>query len=419
MRVHLRALGCRLNEAELQSWRQEFEAQGHTLTDHNPDLMILNTCAVTSEAVRKSRQLSRRLLQQNPQAKLVLTGCYSSLEPEQAKALGADLVVTNPHKQQLVARCSQLLPKHTATGDTAKPAVCPPRHRQRAFVKIQDGCRYRCSFCIVTLARGVERSRPVDEIVSQINTLHRNGANEVVLTGVHAGGYGSDINSTLSELLREILHTTQIPRIRLGSVEPWDLPADFFTLFGNSRLQPHLHLPMQSGADSVLRRMARRCRVGEFARLAQQARNCADDFNLTTDIIVGFPGETEAEFLQTLEFVQRMQFADLHIFRYSPRTGTKAATLAEPIPADIKRLRYDRLSKISRQLRYELLQAQIGRELPVLWESMRSHGHQQCISGYTPNYLRVVSTGEKAIAGQISLARIRALSDNGQYLLAD
>ena len=248
MRVHLKALGCRLNEAELEIWAEDFRRQGHTITDNSreADLIVLNTCAVTNEAVKKSRQLIRQAHRSNSMSKLVITGCSASLEPElEQKISGIDLLVPNHEKDRLVDIVSRRLALEATPGIGTDPDEIPLflRGRNRAFIKIQDGCRYRCSYCVVTVARGAERSRTEEAIIGQINRLHARSVKEVVLTGVHVGGYGSDIDSDLYTLLKKILAETSIPRIRLASVEPWDLHENFFELFDNNRLMPHLHLP--------------------------------------------------------------------------------------------------------------------------------------------------------------------------------
>ncbi len=298
------------------------------------DVIVLNSCAVTEDAVRKSRQTLRRLHRENPEAKLVVSGCYATLHPEQAgQALGVDLLVPNADKDRLVELTQRQLNQDSAPAFATEPgeSVLFRLGRQRAFVKVQDGCRYRCTFCIVTVARGEEKSRSVAEVVEEINALHRQGIPEAVLTGVHLGGYGGDLGLGLDELIRAVLAQTDIPRLRLGSLEPWDLPEGFFDLFDAPRLMPHLHLPLQSGSDAVLRRMARRCKTDEFAALVEQARARVPDINISTDIIVGFPGETEEEWAETLAFVRRIGFGHIHIFSYSPRQGTKAAALPDHV----------------------------------------------------------------------------------------
>ena len=425
MRVHLQALGCRLNEAELETWARDFRARGIGLAHdaRDADLVVVNTCAVTQESVRKSRNLIRRAQRENPHARLIMSGCYAALSPEQAAAeLGVDLVVGNHEKDRLVEIAQRelnlpLMP-HAAIepGESALLA----RGRQRAFIKVQDGCRYRCSYCVVTLARGEERSRPVDEIIDEINHLHHEGTAEVVLAGVHLGGYGSGQEGSLRQLIASILERTQIPRIRLGSLEPWDLPDDFWDLFDDPRLMPHLHLPMQSGADSVLRRMARRCRGDEFLELIAAGRRRVPDLVVSTDIIVGFPGETDDEWQQTLAFVQRTRFGHIHIFAFSPREGTKAATLPLPLSRDLKRRRSQQLHELANRQRRAEMQRFVGREFEVLIEGKREMGDdgRNHWSGYTPNFLRVrVSSNEEDLAGRIVRVRLERVADDGKLLL--
>ena len=420
MQVNLKTLGCRLNEAETETWGEQFQAAGHQLVKSadQADLIVLNTCAVTSTATRKSRQLIRRLHRQNPTAKMVVSGCYASLNTnEVAASLGVDLVIHNGDKDRLVDLIQrQLLPRCMPA-----PASEPGEHalfkrgRQRAFIKVQDGCRYRCTFCIVTVARGEERSRPIETIITQINTLHAQGIHEVILTGVHLGGYGSDIDSRLDLLIQAILARTRIPRIRLGSLEPWELTDEFFDLFQDSRLMPHLHLPLQSGSDTVLRRMARRCKVQSFARLVEKAHQAIPDFNITTDIIVGFPGETEQEWSESLVNIEDIGFGHIHIFSYSPRQGTKAADMDHQVPIEIKKQRSRSLHDLARSMKLRTYQKFLDQEFPVLWESPNKSRLSATIFGYTPNYLRVATDACSNLENSIKNVRINKIDDSGDY----
>lgn len=396
MKVHLKALGCRLNEAELEQWSQQFRAGGHEIVPNAPDadVLVLNTCAVTNEASGKSRRLMHRLYRENPAAKLVVSGCYASLQTDEvAQTLGVDLVVPNTEKDQLPQTVMQHFTLPVMPAMASEPGESPLflRGRHRAFIKIQDGCRYRCTFCIVTVARGEERSRTEAEIIAEINGLYRQGIQEIVLAGVHVGGYGSDTGSSLYALVQAILRETDMPRIRFASVEPWDLPDDFFALFADPRLMPHMHLPLQSGADSVLRRMARRCKTTEFVRLVTEARRSVPGFNVTTDIIVGFPGETDEEWEQTLAYVESVGFGHMHIFTYSIRTGTKAATLPNQVAESVKKSRSQTLHAVGERLKREWLAWQVGSTVPVLWEYGRAgDAGQHIYTGYTPNYCKVM-----------------------------
>ena len=373
MLINFQALGCRLNEAEIETWAQDFMRHGHqvtTVTDE-ADVVVFNSCAVTAQADRKSRQQISRLHRANPGARLVVTGCHASLNKNAVREyLGVDLVIDNQHKELLV---DETLEQFAAEGTSGQigdsQTALLLRGRHRGFIKVQDGCRYRCTYCIVTLARGEERSRPVADIVAEINRLHEQGIQEIALTGVHVGGYGSDIDSSLYVLLSEILAHTRIPRIRLASVEPWDLPDHFFDLFGDTRLMPHMHLPLQSGCDSVLRRMARRCKTREFAHLVDRARGRVERFNVTTDLIVGFPGETEQEWRETMRFVESLGFGHMHIFPFSARSGTKAARLPDQLDGGIKKARSAEMHALAAELKQRELSAQIGYSAEVLWET--------------------------------------------------
>ncbi len=424
MRIQLQTLGCRLNEAELETWSRQFQQRGFRITadGESADLVVVNTCAVTAEAVRKSRKLLRRTQRANPRAKLVVSGCFASLQGDAlAREQGIDLLVPNQDKDQLVEITARELDLCTMPQTATEPGTNPlfARGRQRAFVKVQDGCRYRCTFCIVTLARGDERSRPITEILDQINQLAAEGIKEVVITGVHLGGYGSDTGSGLTELIQAILTDTDVPRVRMGSLEPWDLPEGFWQLFEDRRLMPHLHLPLQSGSDAVLRRMARRCRTDEFVRLATAARQQVPDFNLTTDIIVGFPGETQTEWQQTLSFVQSVGFGHLHVFPYSPRQGTKAAALGDQVPNEIKKERSRLMHDLGRRMKREVLERFAGRRMPVLVEGRYGGGRDGDWFGYTPNYLpvRLQTCETEEPVNQILEVALDGVQEEGECLL--
>lgn len=396
MKVYLATLGCRLNEAESESWARQLHADGHVVaaTPQQAQVIVLNSCAVTTEATRKSRQFVHKLHRLNPSASLVLTGCYAELEPDKAAQLaGVDLVVGNKEKESLVEILSQRVDTHTMPALAMEPESAPPfaAGRTRAFIKVQDGCRNRCTFCIVTIARGEERSRPIAAVVDEINQLSAEGYQEVVLTGVHLGGYGRDLGSNLETLVQAILQDTDIPRLRLSSLEPWDLPEKFFALWQNPRLLPHLHLPLQSGSDATLRRMARRCDTSSYAVLVEAARAAIPDLTLTTDLIVGFPGETEAEWRATVDFVQKIGFAHIHIFSFSPREGTTAARLKDAVPTPVKKQRSREMHALAAHMKTAHLQQALGQTRSVLWEGPGTavEGTRRRWSGYTDNYLRV------------------------------
>ncbi|WGS84875.1 tRNA (N(6)-L-threonylcarbamoyladenosine(37)-C(2))-methylthiotransferase MtaB [Methylomonas sp. UP202] len=421
MQIHLKTLGCRLNEAELETWAQAFQAKGHAITRTLSDaqLVVINSCAVTQDAVKKSKQMIRRIHRDNPQAKLVVSGCYATLnEEEAAQLMGVDLIVGNQDKNQLVEKTLTELNLDSMPTMSTEPGEVSlfSRGRQRAFVKVQDGCRYRCTFCIVTVARGEERSRLIQEVVDEINALHKQGIKEAVLTGVHLGGYGSDIGCNLVELITEILDKTQIPRLRMGSLEPWELPDGFFELFKNPRLMPHLHLPLQSGSDSVLKRMARRCKTEEFRQIVELARTTIPHFNITTDIIVGFPGETEQEWQESYDYIERLGFGHIHIFSYSPREGTAAANFPGPVAQDLKKRRSKQLHDLAKILKEQFIIENIASLADVLWEGQTQTLDNGDIRyfGYTPNYLRVACdvNADTALENQIQKVRLSTVESD-------
>jgi len=426
--VYLSTLGCRLNEAELVSWSMALEERGHVVVRRVQDanLIVLNTCAVTSEASRKSRKLVGSLHRKNPNARLVLTGCMAQMEPTRAAELtGVDLVLSNHDKDQLVEIMLKTLDleampalaqeelHHPYTKDEQETPgsllqlVKRGHSRTRAFIKVQDGCRNKCSYCVVTLARGDERSRSVLSLVEEINKLHAKGHQEMVLTGVHLGGYGHDINTNLSSLVQSLLAHTSMPRLRLSSLEPWDLPPDFSDLWQDKRLLPHLHLPLQSGSDSVLRRMSRRCFRKEYRELVTQLRANIPHLNITSDIIVGFPGESEAEFEESLSFVEEIGFGHMHIFGFSAREGTRAASLPHRIPGDVIRERSRRMHRLAAKLKESFMQRYLGEVHTVLWEGkVCDDGTRQ---GYTNNYMRVVAK----VKAEITQSEVRLESLEG------
>ena len=407
MRVQLKTLGCRLNEAELERWALEFQAEGHQVVPEgaDADLLVLNSCAVTQDAVRKSRNQIRKATRENPGARVIVSGCYVSLHPSEAETLGIDLVVANKDKDRLVEIVQEQLAIHAmpaaAKGPEANALFQLGRHR--AFVKVQDGCRHRCTYCIVTVARGEERSRTVEAIIDEINQHHQAGLVEVVLTGVHLGGYGSDLGCTLTDLIEAILARTSIPRIRLGSLEPWDIPPHFFSLFQNQRLMPHLHLPIQSGSASVLKRMARRSGPDDIRDLLHRLRETLPEINLTTDVIVGFPGETDEEWQETLTFFERMAFSHVHVFSFSPRQGTAAAHFSDPVDSRVRQARVHALMALGETLKQRYAQRFIGQTLPVLFEGARALSETlSVVQGYTPNYLKVALKTTPAHAQALS-----------------
>jgi len=398
LRIRVDSIGCRLNIGEMDALARRFATHGHRIVGPGEaaDLVVFNTCAVTHVASRKSRKVIRQLRRTIPDAKLVVTGCYADLSPAETAALGVDLVVANADKDdlpELLAERGLIAPGEPMPTADADHQGSLPGTRTRAFLKVQDGCDNRCTFCIITVARGAARSRKISEVVHEVRDLVAAGFHEVVLTGVHLGSYGQDHGDPygLETLLRAILQDTDVPRVRLSSLEPWDLRPELFALWSDPRVLPHLHLPLQSGCDATLARMARHTSQREFARLLGAARASIPDVGISTDIIVGFPGECDSEFQDSIDFVEAMEFSRLHVFRYSPREGTAAATMSAQTAPAAAAERSARMHQLGARLDDSFRRRFVGRDLAVLWESSEPFGDVSRWSGLTGNYLRGVT----------------------------
>lgn len=419
-KVVLDFVGCRLNEAEIEQMARQFSARGDAIIRDvtEADLLVFNTCAVTTDAARKSRQMIIQARRANPDARIVVTGCHAELAPDQlAKLPGVVWVIGNEQKDNLVRRISGdealLYEREPLARETLRPGTLG---RTRAFVKVQDGCDNRCTFCVTTLLRGDAKSRPPREIIDEITLLLDTGYREVVLTGVHLGSYGHDLEQPhrLRDLVEMLLSKTGVPRLRLSSLEPWDLDADFFDLWADPRLCPHIHLPLQSGCNATLRRMARRTTQETFAALVDAARARIPDLALTGDIIAGFPGETEVEFAESLTFARSMGFARLHVFSYSSRPGTAAARMPGHVSTEVKKDRCARMMALSDELWGNFQTQRIGRRYDVLWESAHAAAPDGLVwSGLTGNYLRVFTTSAEMLNNTITPVLLTSLAADG------
>lgn len=419
MKIYLDMVGCRLNQAELERMAREFRAAGHTLvaTPGEADTVVINTCAVTQKAVADSRQKARQAARAGA-AQVVLTGCWATLEPQAAAALPqVTQVVPNAAKDALVAQVLGRPPEAFDLEPVAREPLPGARLRTRAFVKVQDGCDNRCTFCVTTIARGPGRSRPVVEVLADVRAALRGGAQEVVLTGVHLGSWGQDFDPPLHlrHLVQAVLRETEVPRLRLSSLEPWDLDEAFFALWEDPRLARHLHLPLQSGSAATLRRMARKTTPETFARLVEAARRHIPEVAITTDIIVGFPGETEAEFAESLAFVRAMDFAGGHVFTYSERPGTAAARMPNPVPHAVRKERNARMRAVLEESARRYRQRFVGRTLQVLWESTATLSPQGwTLLGMADNALRVRAVAPKDLWNRLTPVRVERIQ--GQVL---
>ncbi len=416
MRVYLRSVGCRLNQSEIESMAAEFRAAGHEIVADagTADLAVVNTCAVTNAAVSDSRLLIRKMARAGV-SRIVPTGCWVTLEPDEAAALpNVVQVVTNLDKNRLVTDVLGLPLAVLDRQPISREPLPGLQWRTRAFIKAQDGCDNRCTFCITTVARGKGLSRTEAEVIEDVRYALRGGVNEVVLTGVHLGSWGKDFGSHLRYLVRALLQGTDVPRLRLSSLEPWDLDERFFTLWENTRMMPHLHLPLQSGCTATLKRMARKTTPASFRKLVSAARHSIPDVAITTDIIAGFPGETAREFQENLEFVREMNFSGGHVFTYSARPGSAAAKMSGQVDHQIRKQRNSILCQTLEESARAYRKDFIGRCMSVLWEAdpTRVESGWQ-LEGLSNNYLRVSAFSPMPRWNQINLVRITAQSRNG------
>ena len=369
---------------------RHFRAAGHEIvaSPDAADMAVVNTCAVTTSAASDSRGRIRHIARAGVE-EIVATGCWTTLQPQKALELpNVKRVVANDRKDHLVA---DVLDLPTFDLEPLTRVPLPGLHRRtRGFIKVQDGCDNQCTFCITTIARGAGRSRTVADIILDIQSALNGGTNEIVLTGVHLGSWGYDLDSHLTELIKAILQETDAPRLRLSSLEPWDISPDFFSIWTNHRLMPHLHLPLQSGSESTLKRMLRKTTPDSFRELVSAAREAIPDVAITTDIIAGFPGETEDEFAETLDFVREMEFASGHVFTYSARPGTGAARMKGQVKPELRKKRNHILQGVLEESAKYYREKFVGRKMSVLWESTSEMGEWGWkMEGWTGNYLRV------------------------------
>ena len=419
MKVYLETIGCRLNESEIEAMARQFVAEGHQIVADAADaqLQILNTCAVTSDASRASRQRIRQFRHAQPAAQIVVTGCYSELAQAEVEALpGVVHIVRNRDKGRLpsLLRDSGVI-EAAAPVDAMdaeplaldyRPGLVQGLGHTRAFVKVQDGCDNHCTFCVTRLARGDGHSRPLADVVREVQALAEAGYQEAVLSGVQLGSYGERPGG-LRELVAALLADTAMPRIRLSSLEPWELDADFFALWANPRLLPHLHLPLQSGCDTTLRRMRRRTSQAEYRALVTLARAAIPDLALSTDMICGFPGETDADFAESAAFCAEIGFMKLHVFPYSARPGTAAARLPDHVPTAVSKARVETLRQQSADAENHYRQHWQGQPEAVLWENVIGAAPDGWInSGLTRHYVRVYWTGPEILTNRITAVQL-------------
>ena len=422
-KVAFYTLGCKVNQYETEAMIELFEAAGyeHVSSEEYADVYVINTCTVTHMSDRKSRQYIRRVKKKNPQSKIVVVGCYSQVAPEEILDIEeVNLVMGTNDRVHIVENVEKITHENkvSTVDDIMKVRqfeeieISQTNGKTRAFLKIQDGCDRYCTYCIIPYARGRVRSRDLDNIVEEVTKLAENGYKEVVLTGIHVASYGKDIKDkkvTLLDVIKAVNEIEGIERIRTSSVEPILFTDEFIKEIASmKKVCPHFHLSLQSGCDATLKRMNRRYTTAEFKEIVDRLRTEMPDVAVTTDVIVGFPGETNDEFAQTLKFLKDIELAQTHIFKYSPRKGTPAAKMENQIDPQMKHMRSEQLISLGKKNFEKFASKFIGREMDVLFEEQTKDGNYE---GLTMNYIRVEAPSNEDISGEIRKVKITGIKN--------
>ena len=393
-------LGCKVNQYESEAVEEIFKARGFERKENNASVYVINTCTVTNMSDRKSRQMISRARKDNPDAIIAVMGCYSQVKPEDvAKIEGVDIILGSRNKEEVVDLCEDMLQNKEAIDQVISVSeeksfedleISNQTEMTRAYMKIQDGCNMYCSYCLIPYARGNVVSRPMDSIVKEAERLAENGFKEIVLTGIHVASYGKDFKdgTSLIDVIENVAKVDGIKRIRLSSMEPRHITIDFLErMKATKKACDHFHLSLQSGSDDVLKAMNRKYDTKVFKEKTDLIREVFPNAGLTTDIIVGFPGETEANHQETMAFVKEIKFAKTHLFKYSKRDGTRASTMKGQVDGNVKKERLKDLEAIEKTNREKFLENQVGKTLSVLFEEKSDMAGFK--SGYSTNYLRV------------------------------
>ena len=414
-------LGCKVNQYETEAMSELFTSNGYTIVPFETvsDVYIINTCTVTSMSDRKSRQIIRRAKKKNPDAIIAVTGCYAQTAPDNVlKIDGVNIVIGTNERHRIVELVENLniTSKQSEVYDIMKNhefeelSITSYSERTRAYIKIQEGCNQFCSYCIIPYARGPIRSREPQKVIDEIKTLANNGFSEIILTGIHVASYGLDLNNMdLGKLLILVNEIDGVKRIRLSSIEPMTLNDAFIQSISScTKLCHHFHLSLQSGCDETLKRMNRKYSTAEYKSIVDGLRKNYPDVAITTDIMVGFPGETDDEFKKTMDFTNSISFADAHIFQYSPRQGTPAAKRKDQIPPETKEKRSKIIAEITQKSRDKFLESFIGKTLEVLFE--QPHG-KDFYEGKTGNYITVCVPFDDNLSGKFKKVKINKKDD--------
>lgn len=419
-KVASHALGCKVNQYESEAIAELFAERGYEVVgiDEPADVYVINTCTVTNFGDKKSRQLIRKVKRQNPDAIVAAIGCYAQTQPEKIKEIeGVNLIVgTNKRSEivDLVENYSAQQGTICTVGEILKDhsfehlSIQKLEGRTRAYLKIQDGCSQFCTYCIIPYARGPVRSRSIDDIAEEVETLAKNGFKEVVLAGIHVASYGKDLEgTTLLDAIKRVHGVDGIERIRFSSIEPNFATEEFVSELAKlHKVCDHFHLSLQSGCNKTLKRMNRKYTAEQYIESAERLKKYFPNVAFTTDIIAGFPGETEEDFAESYKFAEKIGFSKIHAFPYSPKTGTPAAKMPDQVLNSVKNERTNRLISLSNRMADEFIEGFVGKIMPVLYEQEISEGVYE---GYTTNYIRVHSKSDKNLCNVIADTKIMSV----------
>ncbi len=420
MTIAFHTLGCKVNQYETGLLKEQFSSKGYTIVPDSgqADVYLINSCTVTGTADKKIRQIIRRFKRLNPQAIVAVTGCFPQAFPEEATAIKeADIIMGTKERLKVIEHIENFkermitISPHSKEDGFEESTVSHYGDKTRAFVKVQEGCDRYCSYCVIPYARGHVRSKKPVDVIEEIKGLIKTGHKEVVLVGINLSMYGRDLDTDLTSLTHTLCKIEGLDRIRLGSTEPMLVTAEnFISLSAEDKLCPHFHIALQSGCDSTLKRMKRPYTTAEYMDIINTVREKFNNPTITTDIIVGFPGETEEEFAETLDFVRKVAPSDVHIFPYSKRKGTAAYDMEDHISPEIKKQRVVALSNLCDQLKKDFLHSQLGSVSRVIFERTVTEDGRM---GHTDNYTPVYVSDDRAVAGEIYNVRITSITDEG------
>ncbi|WP_053957572.1 tRNA (N(6)-L-threonylcarbamoyladenosine(37)-C(2))-methylthiotransferase MtaB [Inediibacterium massiliense] len=422
-KVAFYTLGCKVNQYETEAMTELFEKSGYEIVDHEDiaDVYVINTCTVTNLGDRKSRQFIRRAKRKNPESLIAVVGCYAQTSPKEVEAIEGVNIILGTNDRKKIVEYVEMAEEEEAINavgnimdikEFEEMTIGEIKGKTRAYLKIQEGCNQYCSYCIIPYARGPIRSRKIEDIIKEVNRLSHHGFKEIILTGIHVASYGKDLgDTTLLDVIKAVHQVEGIERIRLSSIEPTIMSEEFVKELSDlKKVCPHFHLSLQSGCNETLKRMNRKYTTEEYKMIVDRLRRYMPDVSITTDIMVGFPGETDEEFEKTLDFVRKISFSQIHVFKYSKRKGTKAAGFSDQVDGKTKNQRSEELIELARECSIKYHKKFIGTQREVLFETL-SVEREGYYEGLTDNYIRVLCPSQISLEEKLLSVFLEKISE--------